>query len=302
MSQSTQVFRYNPEQASSLSEALTAAGYTFKSLAYAKFQARCDGVTVSLYNSGKLVVQGQDPTAWANQFLNGAAPLEKKVSAAPPVNQDQSSLGSDEAGKGDSFGGLVVCAVAAPESELIHLSKAGVSDSKRIPDDRIRVLAPWIRSNFQVAEIILSPEQYNLQRLQCHENVNRLLTKMHAEAIQSLYLQTGINHAIVDCFSAERPVAKQLKRTVPQLEVAEVPKAERFLAVAAASILARENFLVMMKELSEQWAMDIPLGSGTPVPRALRKFLEIHGTSKLDQVAKVHFKNVIRILEERRWH
>jgi ribonuclease HIII len=302
MSQSTQVFRYNPKQSAQLADALTAAGYTFKSLAYAKFQARGNGVTVSLYDSGKLVVQGADPTAWASQFLQGAAPIKKKNDAAPAVNEDQSTLGSDEAGKGDSFGGLVVCAVAAPESELITLSKAGVGDSKQISDDRIKVLAPWIRTNFQAVEIVLTPELYNLQRTQCGENVNHLLTKLHAEALQELCLRTGINHAIVDRFSAERPVSKQLKRTVPQLEVAEVPKAERYLAVAAASILAREQFLLMMQELAEQWALGLPLGSGTPVPHALRRFLELHGPAELHKAAKVHFKNVISILNERRWH
>ncbi len=313
MSQQTKVYRYNPRQARQLADALTRCGYQFKDLAHAKFQARGEGMTVSLYNSGKLVVQGRQPEMWATRFLGNAEEVVKKKKAengnasangagnglAP--SQDQSAIGSDEAGKGDSFGGLVVSAVALNESDLLAIAKAKVGDSKEITDDRIRVLAPWIRENFPYAEVVLSPEQYNRRWHDCGDNVNKLLTLMHSKVQTELYGKTDIRVSIVDRFSSAHPVTHKLKNELPGVKVVEVPKAESFPSVAAASILARDSFLTMTKELSDEWAVPIPLGSGGPIPRALRQFLRIHGPDKLAMVAKTHFKNVQRIAEEQRW-
>lgn len=312
MSQQTKVYRFNPRQSRQLADALTRCGYQFKELAHAKFQARGEGVTVSLYNSGKLVVQGREPDMWATRYLGDAQEVVKKKKAettngnngagngmAP--NQDQSSIGSDEAGKGDSFGGLVVSAVALTEADLLTVSKSKVGDSKELTDERVRVLAPWIRENFAHAEVVLTPEQYNRRWRDCGDNVNRLLTLMHAKVQTELYGKTDIRVSIIDRFSSAHPVTHKLKNELPGLSIVEVPKAESYPSVAAASILARESFLRMMDDLSEQWAVRIPLGSGAPVPKALRQFLRIHGSDQLEKVAKVHFKNVQRIAEEQRW-
>ncbi|NQU48019.1 MAG: ribonuclease HIII [Planctomycetes bacterium] len=308
MSQLTKVFRYDPKRSSQLADALTRSGYQFKELAYAKFQARGEGVTISFYNSGKVVVQGQAPEQWALRYLGNAKEIVKKSSEDKAksnglleTSADQSSIGSDEAGKGDSFGGLVVSAVALSETELLAIAKAGVGDSKELSDERIRVLAPWIRSNFDWAEAALEPIQYNQQRYECSENVNRLLSKLHSQLQSELHSKTGIGVSIVDRFSAANPVTQQLRRTCPMVQVIEVPKAERYAAVAAASVLARESFLIMMEKLSAEWAVSLPLGSGSPVPKALRQFLRIHGPSKLALVAKTHFKNVQLIAGEQNW-
>ncbi len=318
MSQQTKVFRFDPQKARQLADKLTRGGYQFKELAHAKFQARGEGVVVSLYNSGKLVVQGAAPDMWAVQYLGNAAEVVKKSNGkkeAPKKSngtngagnglapsEDQSAIGSDEAGKGDSFGGLVVSAVALNETDLLTIANAGVGDSKVLTDDRVRTLAPWIRDNFAYSEVILSPEQYNRRRFECGENVNRLLTLMHAKVQTDLYGKTGLRVSIVDRFSSAHPVTHKLKNELPGIKVVEVPKAEKFPSVAAASILARDSFLTMMQELSDHWAVSLPLGSGAPVPKAMRKFLRIHGPEKLDHVAKTHFKNVQRIAEEQRWN
>lgn len=311
MSQQTKVYRYNPRQARQLADALTRNGYQFKELAHAKFQARGEGVVISFYNSGKVVVQGRSPDMWATRYLGNAEEVVKKKKESNgkangagnglAPDQDQSAIGSDEAGKGDSFGGLVVSAVALNESELLTIANAKVGDSKEITDERIRVLAPWIRDNFAYAEVVLTPEQYNRRWHECGDNVNRLLTLMHAKVQTELYGKTDIRVSIIDRFSSAHPVTHKLKNELPGLKVVEVPKAERFPSVAAASVLARESFLTMMEQLSAEWAVPLPLGSGSPVPGALRQFLRIHGPDKLAMVAKSHFKNVQRVAGEQRW-
>jgi ribonuclease HIII len=309
MTQRIEVFRFPPARAQELRRALAEAGFEERTLAHAFFQARGEGVVASLYRSGKLVVQGKGVDGFAARFLGGAMPTpgkeKKQTNAAVPAKLGAlaaNRLGSDEAGKGDSFGGLSVAAVAVPEERVAELEKAGVSDSKAIADARIRVLAPWVRDNFACAERVLSPSEYNLAHRQAGDNVNTLLTRLHIEVLNELHASTGYCAAVVDRFSPREPVRAGLKELAPELVVVEMPRAEAVAAVAAASVLARESFLIQMEELAEHWACRIPLGSGAPVPPALRGFLKLHGREQLNQVVKLHFANVKRITEELPWN
>ncbi|MDA0667323.1 MAG: ribonuclease HIII [Planctomycetota bacterium] len=292
----TNVFVLNPQEGRQLSDALHNASYEFRNLQHAVFQARGEGVVVSLYKSGKLVVQGKGAEAWHTQYLGAkeAAP-SKKASAAqssggfPP---SAASIGSDEAGKGDTFGPLVVAAVAIAEDKAELLQSSKVADSKTIDDQRIRILGPWIRENFDFEVRCLMPAEYNQEWQTAGSNVNTLLTQLHFDCLHALQSKSGFSNIVVDRFAPSCPVSKRLHAINPNLNVVEVPRAEAHLAVAAASVLAREQFLIGIEELSSAWAMTIPRGSGSPVPPALREFLQMHSAGELSQVAKVHFKNV----------
>ncbi|MFK5955635.1 MAG: ribonuclease HIII [Planctomycetota bacterium] len=298
----TNVFVLSSQEGRQLSDALHQAGYEFRNLQHAVFQARGEGVVVSLYKSGKLVVQGKGMEAWHTQYLGAK---ETAPSKKPPSNQESgafpppaNSIGSDEAGKGDTFGPLVVAALAIPAAKVEELQKSKVADSKTIDDRRIRVLGPWLRENFDFEIRCLMPNDYNSAWCDAGRNVNTLLTQLHFECDYALLTRTGFQTIVVDRFSPACPVGKRMRAAEPDAHVVEVPRAEAHLAVAAASVLAREQFLIGMEELSAQWAMDIPRGSGGPVPPALREFLRIHSAAQLNQVAKVHFKNVQSFLAQ----
>lgn len=278
---------------------LDAAGYRFRSLAYAHFQARGDGVVVSCYRSGKVVVQGKSSEAFRAQYLGGAVASAGNSGSREdaPLPGGGDSLGSDEAGKGDTFGGLVVCAFAIAADDLEELLATKVADSKTMTDRRIRELAPFLRERFQFEERDLDAESYNEERIRSGANVNNLLARLHADCIASLQPRATAQVAIVDRFSPSSPVSKLLKTAAPDLKVYEVPRAERHPAVAAASVLARDSFLRQIRTLSEQLAIDVPLGSGAPVKKALDRLLAVHGQSilvedALRKAVKTHFKNV----------
>lgn len=298
----TNVFVLSPQEGRLLSDALHHAGYEFRNLQHAVFQARGEGVVVSLYKSGKLVVQGKGMEAWHTQYMGAkeTAPSKKVKPTESSVGFPSAgaSIGSDEAGKGDTFGPLVVAAVAISEenAELIQSSK--VADSKTIDDQRIRILGPWIRENFDIEMRCLMPLEYNEEWQRSGSNVNTLLTELHADCLIALQSRCGFQNIVVDRFSPSCPVSKRMHAASSDLNVVEVPRAEAHLAVAAASVLAREQFLLGMEELSAAWAMTIPRGSGAPVPPALRKFLQMHGAGEMRKVAKVHFKNVQTFLAQ----
>ena len=296
MSPSTHVFVLQSGEVARLRKRLNDAGFEFRSLQHATFQARGEGVVASMYRSGKLVVQGKGAEAWCQEYLGDQgkkATTKSKASTSPAADLDPSdSIGSDEAGKGDSFGGLVVCAVAIPSDSMEELRASRVADSKSLNDDLIRTLAPWIAERFPHEVRALMPEEYNRAWVESGRNVNRLLTRLHVEAVAGLIERTGFRKVVVDRFAAQEPVSAALRSKYAELSLTEVPRAEAHLAVAAASVLARERFLSDLKKLSEHWALELPLGSGSPVPPALKRFHRLHGADPLHKVAKVHFKNV----------
>ncbi|MFQ6061464.1 MAG: Swt1 family HEPN domain-containing protein [Thermoplasmata archaeon] len=73
-----------------------------------------------------------------------------------------------------------------------------------------------------------------------------------------------------------------------RIELRQVPKAERDLAVAAASILARDMFLRKRDDLCESYGIEFPKGASNVVEFG-KKLVEDHGIEILPNVAKVHF-------------
>jgi ribonuclease HIII len=278
--------------------------WEFRQVDHAAFQARGEGVIVTLYNSGKLVVQGRGAEGFTVRYLGDAAPVKRANSSASTQASDvehQGSLsaerepdvdyaGSDEAGKGDSFGGITVAAVFVPHTKIAELLEAGVCDSKQLSDKRVRILAPWIRDNYQTSEQVLSAADYNRDHAAHGSNVNKLLAHLHSKVLGELMNISSPGLLVVDRFGANRPVSAAMKDCgVP---IKEVPRAEEWAAVAAASVLARESFIVSLASHCLDSGIDLPLGSGAPVKRVLREVKSIHSAKAWPRFCKMHFKNV----------
>jgi len=317
----TLVYKLNAAQGQRLREALNRGDFQFRRLDHAFFQARGEEVVASYYRSGKLVIQGRGRETFCAHYLEGVPELASRSGAKESggaagsggsgsgasssdgahnaIAAEADSLGSDEAGKGDTFGGIAVAAVGVPSAKVEALHEAKVADSKTLQDKRMRVLAPWLREHYPHAERVLSPGAYNQAWIAHGRNVNKLLAELHRQCLAELAAdgQVAWQVAVVDRFSAKSPVAGLLHADFPDLQVVEVPRAEQHAAVAAASVLAREAFLCQMDELREHYALDLPLGSGSPVAPALRAFRSLHGEGALGQAAKLHFKNVQRFLD-----
>ena len=298
----TWVYKLNKNEAADLRSKLNEGDFQFRKLNHAQFQVRAEGLTASMYNSGKLVVQGKNSEAWCVQYL-GSKPMVANDEAGGRPDKPSgdwpagaNAIGSDEAGKGDSFGGLVVSAVGLTSETLALVEQTTICDSKQMKDDVILQLAPWLKERVAHKTINLFPTDYNKEWGSHDSNVNNLLTAMHVECIQDVATKGQFEAVVVDRFSPRMPVTKILSKTLPNIIVTEKPRAEEFLAVACASVLARAAFLEQIVQLSDELALDIPLGSGAPVPPALRKYRGIHGNDKWRQAVKVHFKNVQKII------
>ena len=210
-------------------------------------------------------------------------------------------IGTDEAGKGDYFGPLVVAAVYVDPACRETLSTFGITDGKKLSNRRIQHLAKLMYKHYERYIVVVEkmPMDYNIlydNLRRRGQNLNHLLASLHAAAIDILAARVGAKHVLVDRFSKNDLITQQRKQHV---EIIQVPKAERDIAVAAASIIARDAFLKRMKALSEKYEMRLPRGSYQVID-AGREFIRLHGSDALRNVAKLHFNQTDAVQPNRR--
>lgn len=267
----------------------------WRKVAHARFSMKADGVVVTCYESGKLLVQGRDPDGFVASHLAALVgePTDRTEEALPLTGV---TLGSDETGKGDYFGPLVVAAACVAPAQLDRLLAAGVTDSKKLSDTRARTLAGLLEAELPHEFSVLPPPLYN-EAYGRARSVNVLLADMHARALSRLLARCPDASAIVvDQFGHERLVADALARqAVGHPPLVQTHRGERHPAVAAASILARARFLDDLAACSEACGTELAKGAGTPVDVAAREVVAIGGRALLATVAKLHFRNTDKI-------
>lgn len=295
MAQKTLVVKVPPSRAADIERRLAAGSFSFRSTPHALLSVKGEGVVAVLYESGKLVVQGEDPDGFVLAYVEGAAPVQSAKKPASPVLDapalhTETVVGSDESGKGDYFGPLVVASVRLEPEVARKLANGEVRDCKQMSDEAVLRVGAALRAHVPHAIVKLDPPEYNAEHARWR-NLNPLLASLHARAIGQLS-SPGM-HVIVDQFGNEKLLEDALRPLDIRLE--QRHRAEELLAVAAASVIAREQFLLGMRALSEAWALDLAKGAGHPVDAAARRFVALHGAAKLGQVAKLHFKNTQKL-------
>jgi ribonuclease HIII len=222
----------------------------------------------------------------------------------------QTYIGNDESGKGDYFGPLVIASVYVTPQQAKILEAKGIKDCKALTNASVMTLAEVIAETLglqQIGLVELLPATYN----QVYEdtkaqgqNLNHLLAKAHTSALAALWQKNGTHWpenekllAIIDRFANESLIMNALpKALAPKLHVHQETKAEKYMAVAAASIIARHRFITAIAKLAEQVGHPLPLGAGSPVLQAARSLVRQQGAAVLRQVAKLHFKTTQQVL------
>lgn len=307
MAQQTVTRKVPPEQADALLERLEGAGFERRSLAHAFWQARGDGVIVSFYRSGKVVVQGVGVEPWLDVIGGGAVAAKKKKAAVRPAGDDfegalaklpspppSAWIGTDEAGKGDYFGPLVIAAARVTPDILPLLVELGVDDSKRLADDRALKLGRELEATVEHKVMMLMPERYNDLYARIG-NLNQLMAWGHAAVIEDLLAEHDADVLVVDQFARGGAVKRRLKERGRQRTLIERVRAEDDPAVACASILARAAFLRGLRSLERRHGVRLAKGAGSPVLSAGRALVQAEGPEILPKVAKTHFKTTQQI-------
>ena len=272
---------------------------------YADYCFQGDDVVVAYYpKKGRLLVQGKGADDFVEGILKIAAPQGKQEGTAAPAPtaglDTRPHFGIDESGKGDYFGPLVIAGVYSDENTAAKPHAAGCRDSKQVGDDkRIHAIAQKIKGIPGVAwEIVcIGPKRYN-ELYADFKNLNRLLAWGHTRVMASLHEKVpACPRALSDQFANPRVLQQALRQRNIPLQLEQRTKGESDIAVAAASILARDRFVQWMKDAAAAAQCELPLGCAPHVEKAARAFLQKYGADRLGDVAKLHFKVTARIMK-----
>jgi len=291
-------------QAASLEKFLRENDYKFRAVPYARFAGEKEKTNVVFYESGKLVVQGKGTQDFVEFVLEPQILQEVKLGYETVLNPELlvPRIGVDESGKGDFFGPLCIAAVYVNEKILPVWKNAGVRDSKRVGSDRgIAELAELIRKTpgCVYSVVPIGNVRYNQLYFKMR-SVNTLLAWGHARAIENMMgtayqMNPPPVRAISDQFAHDKGViAKALMPLGRSIELVQRHKAEEDLAVAAASILARNEFVTRLRDLGRKYEMVFPKGGSANVDAAAKAFVARYGAPALQEVSKTHFRTALR--------
>jgi ribonuclease HIII len=299
----------NDAQRQALTETLRERGWEFSEVPHAHWKASREKVNVVVYLSGKMTVQGKGTGEFVLYFLEPEILGEARLGYEPPAAaadaepaaafSSEPHAGMDESGKGDFFGPLTIAAVFADTAMAAAMRKAGVRDSKLIKSGaKIQSLADDIRriTGGRFAVVPLGPEAYN-RLYASFGNLNRLLAWGHARALENLLDRAPeCTLAVADKFGDERLIRNALQEKGRKIELRQEVRAEADTVVAAASILARAEFLRRMHRLGEEHGCVLPRGASAEVDRVAAELVARGGAELLGKVAKLHFRTACRAL------
>ena len=253
---------------------------------YIRYFLRLPQATVSIYTSGKVLLQGEGAEKYARFF--GYQVVEEISGQNLPL------IGTDEVGNGSYFGGLAVVASFVTPDQHDFLRKLGVGDSKTLTDQKIRQIAPILKEKIQHQALLLSPSKYN-EVIGDRYNAVSVKVALHNQAIY-LLLQKGIQpeKIVIDAFTSAKNYDKYLAQEANRFSnpISLEEKAEgKYLPVAVSSIIARELFLENLENLGRELGYQLPSGAGTASDKVASQILQAYGMKGLNFCAKLHFKN-----------
>lgn len=291
-----------PDQAEKLRAVLLRDGYEFQQKEHALFSARKGKLNVTVYQKGpKVLVQGKETEDFIRFTLEPEILGEAKLGYEEVLQPDMFAphFGIDESGKGDFFGPLVIAGVFTDAKITRHLMDSGIMDSKRVTSSaKIRKLAGIIRETPGLVHelVAIGPERYNEMHAS-FGNLNRLLAWGHARVIEKLAeRRPDCPRALSDQFARPEVLQRALNQKGVSITLEQRTKGESDIAVAAASILARERFVDWIDKTSTAGGVTLPLGASDAVTAAGREVVARHGSAALGKVAKLHFRTTAAVL------
>lgn len=288
-----------------------------KTPAYAVFQADDADTVVTLYESGKVVFQGISADISAQMWIERERHLNplKKIETTNSEQKEKkeknenkidskiyyaNTIGSDEVGTGDYFGPIVVTSAYVTKENIPFLEELGVKDSKKLTDEKILTIVPKVIERIKYNSIVFSNKEYN-QKYSTDINMNKIKAILHNKVLINLINQEkNVDYVVVDEFAKPYVYFNYLK-DIPNVvkNITFMTKAEdKCLSVACASIISRYIFIKEFSKISKDLGILLPKGASTSVDDVGVKIVEKYGFEKLEDIAKLSFKNTEKIKEK----
>jgi len=262
------------------------------------FASGKDTILLNVYYSVKKGISTVIGAKSSNPLRAVLAKCLGKQSTEAEVPQHNWShwVGSDETGKGDYFGPLIVCGFYLDKKDREKLIRIGVCDSKKLKKDQINDVAKQLYHDYKdnIECLVLKPQKYNeLYANFAHQgkNLNDLLAWCHSKILDNLIKRHAVIEGVfIDQFSAARKASALLKKLHPKMQTMERPDGERDLAVAAASIIARYQLVQSFQTMTRFYKLKFPMGASQGTIETGKVYITQYGIDRLNEVAKLHFK------------
>lgn len=276
-------------QSDIIKELLKEYNPVFDVIQYSFWRAKTPIFQATYYTSGKLLIQGKDISDIAGK-INKLLGLEQ--TEQPAIRTDyEKYIGTDESGKGDFFGPLVIAGVQVSNENKRLFIDLGIKDSKQLDDKKIKQLAASIKANAVHSVVVITPQKYN-ELYSKFNNLNKLLAWGHARAIENILEKSPCKYALADKFGDESLIKNALMNKGREIILNQMVRAEADIAVAAASVLARAEFVRRMDEMASKYELNFSKGASDKVIQQAKIFVDKYSKNRLNEVAKMHFKTV----------
>lgn len=288
MTQNTKTLKISSLEAQTLFSELLKKDFKEVSIPnkYVLWRVEGNNLVVMMYTSGSLVIQGKGDTTLVTSRIEG----KNKDNFTP-------HLGSDEVGKGDYFGPLVVCCVYLDEKTYDIVSNTSITDSKKLSDFSIRRIYSEVKEQIDYSYISVSPKEYN-EELTKFKNLSYFLANIHRKTASLLLSKLKVKkispqYIVIDQFSLNKNRLENEFKGL-KIEMRQFHKGESDIAVATASVFARAIFLEEMESMNEKYNFTFPKGATDVIDSGV-KFVKKYGREKLTDVAKISFKTTAQI-------
>ena len=294
-------FVLNSEQQEALKIMLQMGNYRPKQVPHTIIAVEADHCNVSLYKSGKCLIQGRGAEDFVIFFMEPNVLQNASLGYEEGLNPVLTTphMGIDESGKGDYFGALVACAAYVNQDIAKKMNEIGVKDCKKLTDKAVLFIGSKIRgllgpNRYKIVSI--GPETYNRLYAKMH-NVNTLLAWAHARCIENLMdTVPDCPRAVADQFGAKHVIERALMKKGRSIELEQRHKAESDIAVAAASVLAREAFLRGLQTMGKAFDFEPHKGASEMVKADAVALVKRSGPDILLKTSKCHFQTTDKVL------
>lgn len=266
---------------------------------YAFWHIKNQDFSATFYNSSKFVIQGKAFQPLLEKLSENFPDIKtfavtektstKKEDATVPEVLYSTYMGTDESGKGDFFGPLVVAAVLVEDKNRQLFLDLGIKDSKTLKDENMIKMAQQIQKHSVFSVLAISNAKYN-ELYKDFKNLNKLLAWGHARVIENILDKTTCEYALSDKFGDESLIKNALMKKGKTIKLDQRVRAESDIAVAAASVLARATFVQKTKQMELFYGCNLPKGCNNHVKTSAKAFIEKYGKERLSEVCKMHFK------------
>lgn len=188
-----------------------------------------------------------------------------------------------------------MAAVHVDAKASAYLSEIGVRDCKKVSDNKVKTLAAEIKNNCIFDVVVIGNAKYN-ELYKKFNNLNKMLGWAHARAIENILNKTECEYVLSDKFADAKVMLSSLMAKGKSIKLEQRIKAEDDIAVAAASMVARAEFLSRLNRLSKDYNMTLSKGASSQVLEQAKLFVEKHGPDSLANIAKLHFKSTKTVL------